>query len=150
MAAEQRFTDPQRTSPAANTPGRLVSSGSGSLRSGQLPPGPLAKSPPVSRYPAELVNSPIPAAPSARGVPPMQMNNASDGNGAVPVLSPERTMTARSRSSACRPTTSVRTRTSTFGQNKGNGLNAAGGLWHEITTAGTAAAGSSSAGGGGY
>jgi predicted lipoprotein with Yx(FWY)xxD motif len=30
------------------------------------------------------------------------------------------------------------------GQNKGNGLNAAGGLWHEITTAGTAAAGTSS------
>ena len=38
------------------------------------------------------------------------------------------------------------------GQNKGNGLNAAGGLWHEITTAGTAPAGSSTAGtgGGGY
>jgi predicted lipoprotein with Yx(FWY)xxD motif len=38
------------------------------------------------------------------------------------------------------------------GQNKGNGLNAAGGLWHEITTSGTAPAGSSSAGsgGGGY
>jgi predicted lipoprotein with Yx(FWY)xxD motif len=38
------------------------------------------------------------------------------------------------------------------GQNKGNGLNAAGGLWHEITTSGTApAAGSSSgSGGGGY
>jgi predicted lipoprotein with Yx(FWY)xxD motif len=35
------------------------------------------------------------------------------------------------------------------GQNKGNGLNAAGGLWHEITTSGTAPAGSSS-GGGGY
>ena len=42
------------------------------------------------------------------------------------------------------------------GQNKGNGLNAAGGLWHEITTSGTAApapaAGSStgSSGGSGY
>jgi predicted lipoprotein with Yx(FWY)xxD motif len=41
------------------------------------------------------------------------------------------------------------------GQNKGNGLNAAGGLWHEITTSGAAApapAGSSSSGsgGGGY
>ena len=38
------------------------------------------------------------------------------------------------------------------GQNKGNGLNAAGGLWHEITTAGTAPAGTSTAGtgGGGY
>jgi predicted lipoprotein with Yx(FWY)xxD motif len=38
------------------------------------------------------------------------------------------------------------------GQNKGNGLNAAGGLWHEITTSGTAApAGSASSGsGGGY
>jgi len=37
------------------------------------------------------------------------------------------------------------------GQNKGNGLNVAGGLWHEITTSGTAPAGSStsSAGGGG-
>jgi predicted lipoprotein with Yx(FWY)xxD motif len=37
------------------------------------------------------------------------------------------------------------------GQNKGNGLNAAGGLWHEITTSGTAApaAGSSSSSGGG-
>jgi predicted lipoprotein with Yx(FWY)xxD motif len=34
------------------------------------------------------------------------------------------------------------------GQNKGNGLNANGGLWHEITTSGTAAAGSSSSGGG--
>jgi predicted lipoprotein with Yx(FWY)xxD motif len=34
------------------------------------------------------------------------------------------------------------------GQNKGNGLNAAGGLWHEITTSGTAAAGSSSSGSG--
>jgi predicted lipoprotein with Yx(FWY)xxD motif len=39
------------------------------------------------------------------------------------------------------------------GQNKGNGLNAAGGLWHEITTSGTAPAGGSSpssGGGGGY
>jgi predicted lipoprotein with Yx(FWY)xxD motif len=37
------------------------------------------------------------------------------------------------------------------GQNKGNGLNALGGLWHEITTSGTAApASTSSAGGGGY
>jgi predicted lipoprotein with Yx(FWY)xxD motif len=35
------------------------------------------------------------------------------------------------------------------GQNKGNGLNAAGGLWHEVTTSGTAAAGSSSSGSGG-
>jgi predicted lipoprotein with Yx(FWY)xxD motif len=33
------------------------------------------------------------------------------------------------------------------GQAKGNGLNVNGGLWHEITTSGTAAAGSS---GGGY
>jgi len=37
------------------------------------------------------------------------------------------------------------------GQAKGNGLNAAGGLWHEITTSGTAApASTSSPGGGGY
>ena len=41
------------------------------------------------------------------------------------------------------------------GQAKGNGLNAAGGLWHEITTSGTAPAGTSSpasgsGGGGGY
>jgi predicted lipoprotein with Yx(FWY)xxD motif len=38
------------------------------------------------------------------------------------------------------------------GQNKGNGLNAAGGLWHEVTTSGTAPTGSSSSnsGGGGY
>jgi predicted lipoprotein with Yx(FWY)xxD motif len=35
------------------------------------------------------------------------------------------------------------------GQNKGNGLNVAGGLWHEITTSGTAPAGSSSSGAGG-
>jgi predicted lipoprotein with Yx(FWY)xxD motif len=35
------------------------------------------------------------------------------------------------------------------GQNKGNGLNVAGGLWHEITTSGTAAAGSSSSSSGG-
>ena len=40
------------------------------------------------------------------------------------------------------------------GQAKGNGLNVAGGLWHEITTSGTAApapaAGSTSSSGGGY
>jgi predicted lipoprotein with Yx(FWY)xxD motif len=37
------------------------------------------------------------------------------------------------------------------GQNNGNGLNAAGGLWHEITTSGSAPAGSSTPGsGGGY
>jgi predicted lipoprotein with Yx(FWY)xxD motif len=38
------------------------------------------------------------------------------------------------------------------GQAKGNGLNVAGGLWHEITTSGTAPVGSSSSGsgGGGY
>jgi predicted lipoprotein with Yx(FWY)xxD motif len=37
------------------------------------------------------------------------------------------------------------------GQAKGNGLNAAGGLWHEITTSGTAApVSTSSPGGGGY
>ena len=38
------------------------------------------------------------------------------------------------------------------GQNKGNGLNAAGGLWHEITTSGSASAGNSTSGsgGGGY
>ena len=35
------------------------------------------------------------------------------------------------------------------GQAKGNGLNAAGGLWHEISTSGTAPAGSSSSGSGG-
>jgi predicted lipoprotein with Yx(FWY)xxD motif len=34
------------------------------------------------------------------------------------------------------------------GQNKGNGLNVNGGLWHEITTSGTAPAGSSSSGSG--
>jgi predicted lipoprotein with Yx(FWY)xxD motif len=34
------------------------------------------------------------------------------------------------------------------GQAKGNGLNAAGGLWHEITTSATAPAGSSSSGSG--
>jgi predicted lipoprotein with Yx(FWY)xxD motif len=40
------------------------------------------------------------------------------------------------------------------GQNKGNGLNISGGLWHEITTSGTAPAGGSSSssgsGGSGY
>jgi predicted lipoprotein with Yx(FWY)xxD motif len=37
------------------------------------------------------------------------------------------------------------------GQAKGNGLNAAGGLWHEVTTSGTAApASSASSGSGGY
>ena len=38
------------------------------------------------------------------------------------------------------------------GQNKGNGLNAAGGLWHEITTSGSVTAGGSTpgSGGGGY
>jgi predicted lipoprotein with Yx(FWY)xxD motif len=34
------------------------------------------------------------------------------------------------------------------GQAKGNGLNAAGGLWHEVTTSGSAPAGSSSSGSG--
>ena len=38
------------------------------------------------------------------------------------------------------------------GQNKGNGLNAAGGLWHEITTSGSATADGTTpgSGGGGY
>ena len=38
------------------------------------------------------------------------------------------------------------------GQAKGNGLNAAGGLWHEVTTSGSAPAGGSASGsgGGGY
>jgi predicted lipoprotein with Yx(FWY)xxD motif len=35
------------------------------------------------------------------------------------------------------------------GQNKGNGLTAFGGLWHEVTTSGSAPAGGSSSGGGG-
>jgi predicted lipoprotein with Yx(FWY)xxD motif len=35
------------------------------------------------------------------------------------------------------------------GQNKGNGLNVAGGLWHEITTSGSAGSSSSGSGGGG-
>jgi predicted lipoprotein with Yx(FWY)xxD motif len=34
------------------------------------------------------------------------------------------------------------------GQNKGNGLNAAGGLWHEITTSGTASTTAGTSGGG--
>ena len=34
------------------------------------------------------------------------------------------------------------------GQNNGNGLNAAGGLWHEVTTSGTAGTSAGSAGGG--
>src|SRR6476646_2651313 len=92
MAAAQRLTDPQRTSPAANTPGRLVSSGGGSRGSGQLPPGSLPASLPVIRYPAVLVTNPIPAAPSVRGVrgtPPMQLKKASASNGTGSVLSPE-------------------------------------------------------------
>jgi hypothetical protein len=39
------------------------------------------------------------------------------------------------------------------GQDKGNGLNLSGGVWHEITVSGAAApapSGSASAGGGGY
>ena len=35
------------------------------------------------------------------------------------------------------------------GQAKGNGLNLSGGVWHEVTTSGSAAAGSSSSGSGG-
>src|SRR5215471_9069542 len=95
MAAAQRLTDPQRTSPAANTPGRLVSSGSGSLGSDQPLLGSPATSVPVTRYPAVLVASPIPAALSVRGAPPMQMNKASAGSRAGSVLSPEHTTTAR-------------------------------------------------------
>ena len=60
MAAAQRLTDPQRTSPAANTPGRLVSSGSGSRDSGQSLPGPRATSLPVTRYPAGVGDQPDP------------------------------------------------------------------------------------------
>jgi predicted lipoprotein with Yx(FWY)xxD motif len=36
------------------------------------------------------------------------------------------------------------------GQNSGNGINAFGGLWHEVTVSGAAPAASSPAGGGGY
>jgi predicted lipoprotein with Yx(FWY)xxD motif len=36
------------------------------------------------------------------------------------------------------------------GQAKGNGLDASGGVWHEVTTSGSAPAGSSSSGSGGY
>jgi predicted lipoprotein with Yx(FWY)xxD motif len=36
------------------------------------------------------------------------------------------------------------------GQDKGNGLNLSGGLWHQITVSGSAAPASSSSGGGGY
>jgi predicted lipoprotein with Yx(FWY)xxD motif len=36
------------------------------------------------------------------------------------------------------------------GQNKGNGLNASGGLWHEMTVSGSAPASSPSASSGGY
>jgi predicted lipoprotein with Yx(FWY)xxD motif len=36
------------------------------------------------------------------------------------------------------------------GQNKGNGLNASGGLWHEVTVSGAAPAGGTTTGGGGY
>ena len=36
------------------------------------------------------------------------------------------------------------------GQNKGNGLNAAGGLWHEATSGGAPASPASGSGGGGY
>jgi predicted lipoprotein with Yx(FWY)xxD motif len=39
------------------------------------------------------------------------------------------------------------------GQNKGNGVNASGGLWHEVTVSGAAPSGGSSSspsGGGGY
>jgi predicted lipoprotein with Yx(FWY)xxD motif len=36
------------------------------------------------------------------------------------------------------------------GQDKGNGLNLSGGLWHQITLSGSAAPASSSSGGGGY
>ena len=36
------------------------------------------------------------------------------------------------------------------GQNKGNGLNVAGGLWHEITASGAAAPAGGTSGGGGY
>lgn len=36
------------------------------------------------------------------------------------------------------------------GQDKGNGLNLSGGLWHQITVSGSAAPAASSSGGGGY
>ena len=36
------------------------------------------------------------------------------------------------------------------GQANGNGINASGGVWHEVTASGAAAAASSSGGGGGY
>ena len=58
--------------PAAHVPGGEHTGQVGLQRqrllgSGQLPPGAPAASPPVTRYPAVLVTSPLPAAPSVRG-----------------------------------------------------------------------------------
>src|SRR5262252_3938739 len=52
-AEATRLTEPRRTSPAANTPGRLVSSGCGGRGSVQLAAGfpPSARSPPVTTNP---------------------------------------------------------------------------------------------------
>ena len=88
MAAAQRLTDA-----VAHVP-RGEHSGPAGLQRQRLPrqwpaaAGALAASPPVTRYPAVLVTSPLPAAPSVRGVPPMQMNKASTGNRTGSVASP--------------------------------------------------------------
>ena len=64
MAAAQRLTDPKRTSPAANTPGRLVSSGSGSLGS-DWPAGDITAG---HQVPGRVGDQPDPRTDGAAGI----------------------------------------------------------------------------------
>jgi hypothetical membrane protein len=67
------------------------------------------------QVPGGVGGQPDPSGSVGAGVLPMHMNKASARSPTSWLLSPERAATARRRSSASRPTTCVRTRTSAFG-----------------------------------
>ena len=75
-AEATRLTDPWRTSPAANTPGRLVSSGSGGRPGGQRVPA--GRSGPVRMNPCRS-RATVPASHCVRGCAPIRTNKASAG-----------------------------------------------------------------------
>ena len=77
-AAATRLIDPARTSPAANTPGRLVSSGSGGRPRRQRPPPSPGRSGPVRMKP-HWSRATLSPSHSARGCQPMRTNKASAG-----------------------------------------------------------------------
>ena len=79
VAAATRFIEPERTSPTANTPGTLVSNGSG-RRPAAAQPGP--RSSPVSWTSVRMKPSSsmaIPVSQLVAGSAPMKQNNAEHG-----------------------------------------------------------------------